>query len=269
MNNKLPLRQYIYHAVWFATIPLAITMAYIHGLWWWLLAGILYSKVLAVFGVQIGLHRYFSHRTFTTGKYRHIFLCWASVLTGEGTPIGWASTHYHHHKFSDTDKDIHSPNQDSFIQATLTNRLVPNLVEIRQMTYLPIALLKDRYVKFVHEKWDTIWVTMIIVTLLISWKICLFMLLFPAAFATINSSVMTNGFAHLNLPGSYRNFETSDKSTNNKWVQFFQIGEGLHNNHHRYPNSYSQAAMPGEYDPVAWLVEKLFIETDPNSKYKL
>jgi len=240
-----------------------------YGMWWWLAAGIVYSKLLGVFGVQIGLHRYFAHRTFTTGKYRHIFLCWASLLAGEGTPAGWAATHYHHHKFSDSDKDIHSPTQDGLVYATLTCRLFPRHAENRKMMWAPYALLKDKYVKFVHENWDRIWLALIVVTLIISWKICLFLLLFPAAFATINSSVMTNGLAHLNLPGSYRNFETSDNSTNNKWIQAFQIGEGLHNNHHRFPNNYSQAVMPGEYDPVAWIVEKMFIETDPNSKYKL
>jgi len=139
----------------------------------------------------------------------------------------------------------------------------------RQISHSPVSLFTDKYVKFVHENWHTIWAILICVTLLISWKICLFLLIFPAAFITMNASVMTNGLAHLSIPGSYRNFETADKSTNNKWIQAYQIGEGLHNNHHRYPNRYSQAVEPGERDPAAWIVEKFFIETDPNSKYKL
>lgn len=270
IERKSRYFQYAYHIVYYSGIPLAIAMAYTYNLWWWLLAGIVYAKILAVFGVQIGLHRYFAHRTFTTTKIKHIFLCWSSLLCGEGSPLTWATLHLHHHKNSDTEKDIHSPHIDGFVHATLTWAMEKEpWWTSRNITHIPIGLLKDKHVKVVHNHWHKIWALLIIGTLLISWKVCLFLLIFPACFTTINSSVMTNGLAHLMLPGSYRNFETNDKSTNNKWVQFYQIGEGLHNNHHRYPGNYNQAAVPGEFDPVAWLVEKFFIETDPKSKYKL
>lgn len=259
-----------YHVVYYLTIPTAIIVAYIYGLWWWLLAGVIYSKVLAVFGVQIGLHRYFSHRSFTTGKFRHIFLCWISLLAGEGSPIQWGTFHVHHHKNSDTSRDIHSPNVDTFAHATLYWGMESmDWFKSKGIAPPSFALLNDRYVSFVHKYWYIIWIILITVTLIISWKVCLFLLLFPAMFATLNSSVMTNGLAHLNLPGSYKNFELTDKSTNNKWIQAYQIGEGLHNNHHKYPGRYSQAVTEDEFDPVAWIIEKFFVENDPKSKYKL
>ena len=218
-NTKYSLRyvQYIYHLLYYGGIPLAIVLAYSYDLWWWLLAGVVYAKILGLVGVQIGLHRYFSHRTFTTSKIRHILLCWSSLLCGSGSPIAWATWHLHHHKHSDTDKDIHSPNIDSFVHATLTWGMEGDeWWASRQISHSPVSLFTDKYVKFVHENWHTIWAILICVTLLISWKICLFLLIFPAAFITMNASVMTNGLAHLSIPGSYRNFETADKSTNNK-----------------------------------------------------
>jgi fatty-acid desaturase len=249
--------------------PLALGVTYVYDLWWLLLASIIYAKLLAVVGVQIGLHRYFAHRSFATSKAKHILLCCASVLSGTRV-TSWALTHLHHHRNSNTDRDLHSPHVDSFLQATVLWPLRSrDWFNSKNMAGISPNLLRDKYVMFIHTHYNSIWATLIILSLLISWKVCLFALLFPASFVTLNSLVMTNGFSHMELPGSYRNFDTPDKSTNNKWVQAFQIGEGLHNNHHKYPSRYSQAVESHERDPVAWIVEKLFIETDSNSKYKL
>ena len=56
-----------------------------------------------------------------------------------------------------------------------------------------------------------------------------------------------------------KNFEVDDYSYNNKYLQLIDIGEGLHNNHHAYPNKYDQAYMPGEIDPAGWVINKFLI----------
>jgi fatty-acid desaturase len=68
-----------------------------------------------------------------------------------------------------------------------------------------------------------------------------------------------SALTHIKLPGSYKNFDIDDDSWNNKWLHAFDLGEGLHNNHHKYPGRYNEACMPGEFDFAGYLVEKLFV----------
>jgi stearoyl-CoA desaturase (Delta-9 desaturase) len=45
-----------------------------------------------------------------------------------------------------------------------------------------------------------------------------------------------------------RRFGTSDQSRNNMWLAFFTLGEGWHNNHHRYMASARQGFYWWEVD---------------------
>lgn len=250
------------------SIPASFVTAMNYDLWWWLIGGIVYSKILAFIGVQIGLHRYFAHRSFATGKLRHIFLCWISILTGEGSPTVWSMVHQHHHKNSDNDYDFHSP-RDGFWHASLLWIFMGGkwLID-RKVQWLPVAYNKDRYTRFVHKYYGIIWITLIAGTWAVDWKVTIFLLLLPAGFATINSNLITNALCHMRFPGHYRTFNLRDDSTNNKWLQIYQWGEGLHNNHHKAPHKYTQAHLPDEFDPAAWAIEKFFLVSDPQSKYK-
>ena len=65
----------------------------------------------------------------------------------------------------------------------------------------------------------------------------------------------------MKLPGSYRNHNTLDNSYNNTVVNWYLLGEGLHNNHHAEPGNYNQAHAPGEFDLGAWIIKKFFYVT--------
>jgi stearoyl-CoA desaturase (delta-9 desaturase) len=52
-----------------------------------------------------------------------------------------------------------------------------------------------------------------------------------------------------------RRFDTRDDSRNNWLVSFMTLGEGWHNNHHRYPISARQGLSRWEIDPT-WLIIK-------------
>jgi stearoyl-CoA desaturase (Delta-9 desaturase) len=60
-------------------------------------------------GVEIGLHRYFSHRAFKCGKAVRLGLGIAGSMAGQGPVLFWATTHRRHHRHSDTEDDPHSP----------------------------------------------------------------------------------------------------------------------------------------------------------------
>lgn len=231
----------------------------ITGEWWWLLAGFLTQKIISPFSNGIALHRYFSHRSFETGPIRHKFLLWISVLSAAGSPISYAITHRHHHKHADTTLDLHSPKNS--IVDSLGYWIVRGhdwMIYKKEITEFPKDLIRMKDVQFVHRHYYKIWVIIALISASISWKFLFLYTLPLIGFYIIGSGLFVNWLSHTKLPGSYRSFETSDNSYNNKWIHLYTMQEGLHNTHHRYPSRYNQAIDKNEFDFSGWVIEKFF-----------
>jgi fatty-acid desaturase len=75
--------------------------------WLWLaLVCFLWTGIV---GVNVSLHRYYSHKSFKTTSWKERVLLWSSVPTSLGSPAMWCSVHRMHHSHSDSDKDPHNP----------------------------------------------------------------------------------------------------------------------------------------------------------------
>ena len=61
------------------------------------------------FGVTVGYHRLFTHRSFRPARWLKITLASAGSLAVEGSLVGWVANHRRHHVFSDKPGDPHSP----------------------------------------------------------------------------------------------------------------------------------------------------------------
>ena len=64
-------------------------------------------------GVEGGLHRYFTHRSFDASEPVKMFLAVAGSMAAQGPVIFWVASHRLHHAFADTDRDPHSPQPQS------------------------------------------------------------------------------------------------------------------------------------------------------------
>lgn len=231
------------------------------GEWWWLLTVLLTQKIVSPLANGIALHRYFSHRSFNTGPMRHKFLVWVSVLAAAGSPIAYATHHRHHHRNSDKPNDIHSPHVSMLDAAGFfANRPFKWYQDAKnlRMQDLPRDLFKMDHVAFVHRHYYTIWAIIFVISAAISWKVLFLYTLPLVGFYMLGSGVFINILSHWKIPGSYRNFDTDDKSQNNKWIHNWTMQEGLHNNHHKYPSTYDQAMRPGEFDMSGWIIKKFF-----------
>src|SRR5579859_1300560 len=69
---------------------------------------------LRMFGIAAGFHRYFSHRAFRTSRPFQFVLALLGTLAAQKGPLWWAAHHRNHHRFSDTDLDLHSPTRRGF-----------------------------------------------------------------------------------------------------------------------------------------------------------
>ncbi len=64
---------------------------------------------IALFGVSVSMHRYFSHKAFQTSRGFEIFLFIIGSSVLQYSPLYWASFHRKHHRFPDRPGDPHSP----------------------------------------------------------------------------------------------------------------------------------------------------------------
>jgi stearoyl-CoA desaturase (delta-9 desaturase) len=88
-----------------------------YGVWLFLREGIRWLDVgllvgmylLTMTGVELGLHRYFSHRTFETTRPIRILLLILGSMAGQGSVLLWSGVHRWHHAHTDVPGDPHSP----------------------------------------------------------------------------------------------------------------------------------------------------------------
>ncbi|BBG99363.1 fatty acid desaturase 5, partial [Prunus dulcis] len=94
----------------FLTMHCLCVMAPFHFTWpaFWV-AFALY--VVTGVGVTLSFHRHLAHRSFRIPKWLEYLFAYFGVLSLQGSPIEWVSSHRYHHQFTDTVKDVHSPLQ--------------------------------------------------------------------------------------------------------------------------------------------------------------
>lgn len=208
--------------------------------------------VVRMFGITAGLHRYFAHRSFQTGRWFQFLLAWLGQSSAQGGVLWWASKHRCHHRHSDTPEDVHSPRLFGFLFAHIgwvyaarrgkadysnIKDLVkyPELVWLDRHIHLPIVLLLC--LGYIVSGWQGVVVGVLWSTVA----------LYHATFAI-------NSLAH--LWGSQR-YYTGDDSRNNALLAAVTLGEGWHNNHHYCMSSARQGFFWWEIDPTYWALRVL------------
>jgi len=214
---------------------------------------LLYQKILVgLLGNQIAQHRYFSHRSFVTTKLRHYLLGFFSILTAT-SPITYASVHRHHHVHNDTDQDAHSPLKGFWYSA-----LYWPFTELSNLKIKPATdLIRDPYLRWIHANVNVI-TTLIVLILFLIGPIYGLGYLAAIGFNYLDSTLVRSALVHIRLPGSYRTYNTDDSSWNNQWLQLYHWSEGLHNNHHAFPNKYNTATRWPEFDLAGLCVHYFF-----------
>ena len=96
------------------TIPFAGLVAAIILLWgvafnWVYLALLGGMYVATAIGINVGYHRFFTHRSFKTPRFIEGILAALGSMAVEGPVIQWAAVHRCHHQHSDDHDDPHSP----------------------------------------------------------------------------------------------------------------------------------------------------------------
>jgi stearoyl-CoA desaturase (delta-9 desaturase) len=205
-----------------------------------LCAGMYYVRM---FGLAVGYHRYFAHRTFRTSRAGQFLLALLATTAAQKGPLWWAGHHRNHHRHSDTELDVHSPSQRGFWWAHV------GWIFCQKYDATDFDVIKD-FAKYPELRWLDKYALLPPVLLAVglwlsfSW-VGLFWGFFFSTVVLWHGSFTVNSLMH--VWGS-RRYLTPDTSRNNWPLVFVTLGENWHNNHHHYQASASQGFFWWEID---------------------
>ena len=210
----------------------------------WTAAGLCVAfYVVRMFGITGVYHRYFAHRAYRTSRWFQFVLAWVGCAAMQKGPLWWASHHRHHHKFSDTEDDPHSPIIKTFWWAHV------GWVLSGRFTHAPLDQIRD-YTKYPELRWlDKFnWVPgfslAALCYLLEGWTGVVWGFLVSTVFL-YHGTFLVNSACHV---WGTRRYATTDQSKNNWWAAVLTLGEGWHNNHHHYQSCARQGFKWWEID---------------------
>jgi stearoyl-CoA desaturase (Delta-9 desaturase) len=219
-----------------------------------LAAGLYLVRMFALTGFY---HRYFSHRTFKTSRpAQFLFAVLANSAVQRG-PLWWASHHRHHHSVTDEPQDPHSPRQHGLLWSHVgwvmsRANFAPRLERISDFARFAELRFLDRFDVLVPAAGGALVYGLGALLAryapglgtsgpqLLVWSIVSTVVLLHGTF-TINSLAHRIG---------RRRYAVRDDSRNSLVLALLTLGEGWHNNHHRYPASTRQSHRWWEIDPT-------------------
>ena len=207
---------------------------------------------LRVFAVTAGYHRYFSHRAFSTSRVFQFILGFVAQTSLQAGLIWWAARHRDHHRYSDTERDVHSPVQYGFWFSHVgwvfnDNARDTDLEKVPDLTRYPELVWLDR------QRFLPGLVLGLAVWLLFGWS-GLWTGFFISTVLVYHSTFTINSLAH--VFGKQR-YLTGDDSRNNVWLALLTMGEGWHNNHHYFMASARQGFYWWEVDLTYYVLKAL------------
>lgn len=224
---------------------------------------------LALFCQSAYLHRYAAHHQFRLSKraeYIWNFLSWLFMGSSYLSPDKYGKLHIMHHRYPDSDWDVHNPKDGLIGMMLLTrdrylaiDRGAKELVIDGKVLPVPEASFTTRHAidtwgqyRITRLGWIAVYVGFYIAFAPSLW----WFLLLP--FHILNGPIhgaIINYFAH---KFGYQNYVThkDDQSRNFALPVDLMLGEGFHNNHHRNALNPNFGHKWWEIDLTYWLVLK-------------
>lgn len=190
------------------------------------------SYLVIAAGVTVGLHRYFTHKSFRANRGLEIALAILGSMALEGPLIQWVATHRLHHQNSDGDEDLHSPvhglfhahigwifNSRQAVESHYAKDLLADPVIVTISRLFPFWIVLSLVIPFLIGGWQgLLWGGLVRIFLVhhFTWSINSICHVFGSR------PYVTNG---------------NDNSRNVPWLALFTLGESYHCTHHAFPTS--------------------------------
>ena len=213
------------------------------------------------FGATLGLHRYFTHRSFRASPVIAYLLGVGACFTLQGPIIRWVADHRRHHRLEDRAGDPHSP---------WINASGHPLTRLRGFVHAYCGWMFDASVTDTHhffpeghadrlllhfQRFYGIYVALSLgLPGLVGWALggaaealrCVLWAGCVRVFVIHQATFAVNSLGHSIGP---QDFSSRDSSRNLWLFSILLLGDGYHNNHHAFPRSARVALLPGQFDP--------------------
>ena len=229
-----------------------------------ILAAVFY--LIAGFGISIGFHRLFTHRSFKPNRPLKFILAAAGSMAFEGSVTSWVANHRRHHMFSDQPGDPHSPHR--YGNGPMARARGLAYAHIGWL-FTPDTTSKHRFAADLLRDDDIVLSTRLFplfaglsfaIPFGIGWGItgtftgAITALLWAglvrmAVFHHVTWSI--NSICH--MFGS-KPFATDDQSTNFAPLALLSLGESWHSYHHLHPASARHGVLPHQIDLSARVI---------------
>lgn len=215
------------------------------GLW----ASSHFSRAL---GLTIAFHRGFAHRAFKMARPVRFFWALLGTAAMQKGPLWWAGHHVNHHRYADREGDPHSPRVSGFYYAHIgwflndarNDRIDPANPVARDFSKVAEIRWLDRWYAVPPVLWAAAMYALGGFPWL-AWGFCL---------PTVTLAHATFAINTVNHLFGSRRFDTPDESRNNALTAVFAVGEGWHNNHHRYQRAARNGFFWWEFDPTYYVI---------------
>ena len=216
-----------------------------------------------MFAITGFYHRYFSHKTFQTSRLAQFLFALLGATAVQRGPLWWSYQHRHHHRHSDEDEDVHSPTVRGFWWShigwiTSARNFPTDYSQVRDLAKYPELVFLNRFDTvvpmffaaglfwfghFLHVHYPGLGVT--------AWQLLVWGF-FISTTMLFHATSCINSMAHLL---GRRRYDTGDNSRNSLILALITLGEGWHNNHHRYMNTVRQGFYWWEIDVSYYLLK--------------
>ena len=207
---------------------------------------------LSTVGIGVGMHRLLVHRSFRCGPVMRALFCAIATMAVQGSVLKWVSNHRRHHLHTDKPGDVHSPyydgagnEHDSFLKGMLYAQ--GGWVWDRATTdgeYYAKDILADPIAMFfTRTRWYWYAASAVLIPGAIGFAFggvrtmigCVVVSGLFRSYVMTFATSLVNSVCHSDGRYGYRRYQTDDGTTNEFVTTLITFGEGLHNNHHRFP----------------------------------
>lgn len=245
-------------------ICLGISYAIGNSVGWFELILFLTGYYMANISVGLGLHRLWSHDAYKTNKYVEFILAVLSAGTLQGPALSWASNHFDHHTYTDTEKDPHTPQKYNggfmgFLWSHMCWMLIGegSYKSINRVTMVKLG--RNKVLRWQLKYYWHIAIAMnTIVPAFVGFVFGGSALAAYAGFLFIGlgralqqqATFFVNSLCHFVGTQKYTNGTSRDIW----WLAFMLLGENWHNFHHAFPSDYRNGARWYHTDVHKWLI---------------
>ena len=218
------------------------------------------SYFVRMFAITAFYHRYFAHKTFKAGRLAQFIFAVAGASATQRGPLWWSGQHRQHHRHADTSGDPHDARRGwlwSHVGWFLSKRHFHAPEEnVRDWRRFPELVWLDRFDWVVPAVYaGCMYLLGAALTELGTngWQMLVWGYI-VSTLVLVHVTLLVNSLGH--RVGT-RRYETSDSSRNCWWLALLTLGEGWHNNHHRYAGSARQGFVWWEVDISYYLLRML------------